>query len=75
MCPEGGKTMSEYYGDVIVTVKMRYRVAMEFEGEGKPTPEQMLDALEHCTYDDITDEERLTVLSVDDVRKNCHREE
>lgn len=66
---------SIYYGDVYVTVKMRYRVSMAFEGVGEPTPEQMLDALKNCTYDDITDDERLDILSVDKIKKNCHREE
>lgn len=66
-----------YYGDVEVTVKMRYRVAAEFQkvgSDGRPSKALMLQILKNNEYEDITDTEELQVVSVDKVGENCDGE-
>lgn len=55
--------MSEWYGDVEVTVKARRRLCLTKKGKGKPTAEEILAALQGkdspVSIEDCTDEEDL----------------
>jgi hypothetical protein len=65
----------EYYGDVEVVVKMRYRVATLLKDAKDVPPEElkqiMLACLQGRTYDDITDTEQLSILEVLEVGENA----
>ena len=54
-----------YYGDVYVTAKLRLRIS--FESKKKPRKEVILQLLRNREYDDITDEETLEYITVDNV--------
>ena len=62
--------MSNYYGDVVVTVKERLRLDIDIEG--KLTKEKVLTKLRNGTFNDITDTETynyVEVLEIDELEK------
>lgn len=69
--------MEQYYGDVEVTVRMRYRLDAELPvspATGLPSKAAVLQCLQNREYNDITDEEELEVLSVQEVGENSASE-
>lgn len=65
--------MKNYYGDVDITVKMRYRLDASFkklDKDNRPSEKDVLKVLKNHTYNDVLDTEELEVLSVDDIGEN-----
>jgi hypothetical protein len=58
--------MKSYYVDVTTTERRKLRVSVT--AERMPTAKQMHERLKVEDYDDITDEETLKILSVDNVK-------
>jgi hypothetical protein len=62
--------MSNYYGDVVVTLKERLRLDVDIKG--KLTKEKVLEKLRKGTFNDITDTETfdyIEVLEIDELEK------
>ena len=67
-----------YCGDIVLTVRYRYRVDVSFEKLGKdnrPTKEQLLQAFQDDEVNDVLDTEELELLTIEKVGKNYSDEE
>ncbi len=57
--------MKSFYGDIVVTEKRRIRLSLD--SKKKPTEKELIKMLNNCEYNDITDEETLKFLTVEEI--------